>query len=170
MSNTNFIWLLIGIFYRKEVFGCYKKTRSAIERGSSITRILLFYLHFEMLNFSRKSGQKWRRRQSAWLVLYPNRQNAHTRHHDFVILDPAVFNKPCVTDNVHVVFQRERDHIRFKPVHYLKRLLARTAMKLRIFHILAGRLFPMLHKNMIVIGIEFTRRVVRHVLVRMGSL
>ena len=78
MSNTNFIWLLIGIFYRKEVFGYYKKPRSAIERGASITRILLLYLRFEMLIFSRKSGQKSHTRKSASSVHFPNRQNAQS--------------------------------------------------------------------------------------------
>ena len=36
-------------------------------------------------------------------------------------------------------------------------------MELRNLHILAGRFFPVLHEYMIVVGIEFFCRIVRHV-------
>ena len=78
-------------------------------------------------------------------------------------LDPTRFNEPCITNGVHVEFESERDNISFKAVCHFQSLFARTAMGLCDFYVLTGLFFPVLGKDLVVVGVKLTSRVVRYV-------
>ena len=68
-----------------------------------------------------------------------------------------------VAHGVHVEFEGERHHVGFETVGHFQGLLAGTAVRLRDFHFATGLFFPVLLEDFVVVGVEFARRVIRHV-------
>ena len=68
-----------------------------------------------------------------------------------------------LVQGVHVTGQGQGDHVGLQPVNHRTRLLARAAVRLFDAHVLPGFGLPVLDESSVELGIELTRRVVRHI-------
>ena len=79
------------------------------------------------------------------------------------LIRKTVLDQSRIRNHLHIPLQCQRRHIRLQAVRHLKRLLARTSMRLYHRHILPGLLLPVIRKQCIVRFVQFSGRIVRDV-------
>ncbi|MNR31601.1 hypothetical protein D3C85_1491220 [compost metagenome] len=77
--------------------------------------------------------------------------------------NPVLINTTALCNGVHVIGQRQRDHVGFDAVDDRRRLFARATVRLANHHVIAGFLFVVGRKGFVVLIVKLTRRIVRHV-------
>ncbi|MNC36400.1 hypothetical protein D3C75_849210 [compost metagenome] len=77
--------------------------------------------------------------------------------------NPVLIDASAFRDGIHVVSQRQGHDIGFDTVNDRRCLLTGTAVRLADHHVVAGFLFPVRRERFVVLIVQFTCRIVRHV-------